>query len=668
MGEGSLEAGSVFAGHRIEGVVGRGGMGVVYRARHIALDHVVALKVISPELAADERFRRRFTDESRIAVSIGHPNVVTIHHAGEEEGLLFVTMDLIDGTDLRGLLRERARLEPEHAATIVAEVAAALDAAHERGLVHRDIKPGNILVERRGASERVFLGDFGLARLVEATSGVTATGAFVGTLDYVAPEQIKGARVDARADVYALGCVLFELLTGIPPFAGRDDKVAKIYAHLEEEPPGFRRLRPEVAGELDRVVGRALAKDPADRFPSAGDLARAASAAVAGQSTVAAERSVATGAAAPEVSPEALRSTAPQDVSQPTVHAPSAETEERIAAAEPPVRRAPPPIPPRRVMGRIVLALLGLVAVGVALVVLLSGGDDGDGGEDAPVGPAEVVGGVTVGGLPIEVAHGEGGLWITERRDNQLTLLDVEPDSERVANSFAVGAAPEGVATGAGAVWVAIGGEGEVARFDPGDESVGRTIGGFDKPQGIAFDERRGAVWVTDSAAGTVTRIDAITGAADEPVPTGDDAQGVAVGPDAVWVSNRGDGTVSRVDPEAGTSEPIPVGANPKGVAVSDDLVWVANTDDDTVSVVDPNEGSEVETVEVGDGPRGVTFGFGSIWVANGGSASVTRIDPETRRATQTIDVGSGPEGITAGPESVWVANGVAGTVDRIQP
>jgi YVTN family beta-propeller protein len=667
MGEGSLEAGSVFAGHRIEGVVGRGGMGVVYRATHIALDHVVALKVISPELAEDERFRRRFTDESRIAVSIGHPNVVTIHHAGEEEGLLFVTMDLIDGTDLRGLLRERARLDPEHAAAIVAEVAAALDAAHERGLVHRDIKPGNILVERRGARERVFLSDFGLARLVEATSGITATGAFVGTLDYVAPEQIKGARVDARADVYALGCVLFELLTGIPPFAARDDKVAKIYAHLEEDPPGFRRLRPEVAGELDRVIGRALAKDPADRFPSAGDFARAATAAVGGQSTVEVERSVATGAAAPAEATQTAQTTQ-QDVAPPAVKAPSAETAERIAAAEPPVRRAPPPIPPRRVMWRIMLALLGLVAVGVVVVVLLSGGDDGGGGEDGQVGPAEVVGGVTVGGLPIELSHGEGGLWITERRDNQLTLLDVEADSERVADSFTVGAAPEGVATGAGAVWVTIGGEGEVARFDPGDESVGRTIEGFDKPQGIAFDEPRGAVWVTDSTAGTVTRIDAITGAPDEPVATGRGAQGVAVGPDAVWVANRVDDTVSRVDPDGGAGEPIPVGANPKGIAVSDDLVWVANTDDDTVSVVDPDEGSEVETVEVGDGPRGVAFGLGSVWVANGASSSVTRIDPETRRATQTIDVGSGPEGITAGPESIWVANGVAGTVDRIQP
>ncbi|MFI5121671.1 MAG: serine/threonine-protein kinase [Vicinamibacteria bacterium] len=294
-----LQPGDVFAGHRIEGLAGKGGMGVVYKATHIALDHVVALKVISPALAQDERFRRRFGEESRIAVSIRHPNVVAIHHAGEEDGLLFVTMDLIDGTDLRGLLHRHGRMNPEHAAAVITEVAAALDAAHARGLVHRDIKPGNILIEGEDAGERVYLTDFGLARLVEASTGVTATGAFVGTLDYVAPEQIRGDRVDARSDVYALGCVLFELLTGNAPFAARDDKVAKMYAHLQEEPPRVRLLRPELPGELDVVVGRALAKEPDDRYPSAGDFARAVNAALQGQPTVEAERSVAVGAAAP---------------------------------------------------------------------------------------------------------------------------------------------------------------------------------------------------------------------------------------------------------------------------------------------------------------------------------------------------------------------------------
>ena len=368
-----LQPGSVFAGHRIEGLAGRGGMGVVYKATHLALDHVVALKVISPELASDERFRRRFGEESRIAVSIRHPNVVAIHHAGEEDGLLFVTMDLIDGTDLRGLLGAKGPMSPDHAAAVIAEVAAALDAAHARGLVHRDIKPGNILIEGEGVNERVYLTDFGLARMVEASTGVTATGAFVGTLDYVAPEQIRGERVDARADVYALGCVLFELLTGHPPFAARDDKVAKMYAHLQEEPPRVRLRRPELPGELDLVVARALAKEPEDRFPSAGDFARAVSAAVQGQPTVEAERSVAIGAAAP----------GPADATTTAERARLAATAERQADAAPIAPSAaattPTPTAPRRPRrGALIVSGAAIAAViAVVAVIALSGGGGG---------------------------------------------------------------------------------------------------------------------------------------------------------------------------------------------------------------------------------------------------------------------------------------------------
>ena len=363
----SLQPGDVFAGHRIEAVAGRGGMGVVYKATHLALDHAVALKVISPQLAQDERFRRRFGEESRIAVSIRHPNVVPIHNAGEEDGLLFVTMDLIEGADLRALLVVNGPLDLAHAATIVGEVAAALDAAHARGLVHRDIKPANVLIEGEGVDERVFLTDFGLARQVEASTGVTATGAFVGTLDYVAPEQIRGERVDARADVYALGCVLFELLTGHAPFAARDDKVAKMYAHLQEDAPSLRILRPDLPGELDLVIQRALAKDPADRYPSAGDFARAVAAAAAGQPTVEAERSVGVGAAAPGP-PEATTTAEAERLA-------ATGRRRAVPATAAPTERS---TRPRRAL--LALGGLAVVAVVVVLVVVLAGGGDGRAG------------------------------------------------------------------------------------------------------------------------------------------------------------------------------------------------------------------------------------------------------------------------------------------------
>ncbi|TFG73338.1 MAG: serine/threonine protein kinase, partial [Solirubrobacterales bacterium] len=298
-----LGEGAVFAGHRIEGVAGRGGMGTVYRATHIVLDHMVALKVIAPDLADDDSFRERFKSESRIAVSLRHPNVVPIHHAGEEQGLLFVTMDLIDGPDLRKLLTARGPLEPAEAISILEQVAAALDVAHSRGLVHRDIKPGNILIEARTGVDHAYLTDFGLTkRMDQATevSALTSTGAFVGTLDYVAPEQIRGERLDARTDVYALGCVLYEMLAAAAPFAEREEKVAKIYAHLQDVPTPLEGR----AAALNDVITRALSKEPDDRYPSAGDLARAADAALAGGRVAEAERSVATGPAAPTMAYE----------------------------------------------------------------------------------------------------------------------------------------------------------------------------------------------------------------------------------------------------------------------------------------------------------------------------------------------------------------------------
>ena len=670
-----LQPGSVFAGHRIEGLAGRGGMGVVYKATHLALDHVVALKVISPELASDERFRRRFGEESRIAVSIRHPNVVAIHHAGEEDGLLFVTMDLIDGTDLRGLLGAKGPMSPDHAAAVIAEVAAALDAAHARGLVHRDIKPGNILIEGEGVNERVYLTDFGLARMVEASTGVTATGAFVGTLDYVAPEQIRGERVDARADVYALGCVLFELLTGHPPFAARDDKVAKMYAHLQEEPPRVRLRRPELPGELDLVVARALAKEPEDRFPSAGDFARAVSAAVQGQPTVEAERSVAIGAAAP----------GPADATTTAERARLAATAERQADAAPiapsaaattPTPTAAPQAPPRSVdrerrrdrggdRGRRSDRPRG------------GGGGDGGGGGGAPDTSATAGGGQTasatpdaeidgkpvpVGKLPVNLVHGQEGLWVTNRVGQSVSLVDGDPAKQ--LGEFPVGLKPEGVAVGDGSIWVTGYAQPALLRLDPQGLAVQSQIPVGAAPGNVAF--ANGSVWVANSGADSVSKVDPATGQV-RPIPVGAGPYGLSSGGGFIWVTNRGDGTIQRINPLNGNpDDPIDVGANPKGIAVADGAEWVANSDDDTVSQV--VDGAEVKTIKVGSEPRGVAAGFGSVWVSLGGADQVARIDPGTAEVVQTLDVGPGPEGITVGPKSVWVANGADATLTRIDP
>jgi hypothetical protein len=292
-----VDAGTVIAGYRIERVIGRGGMGLVYLATQLDLGRHVALKVIAPDYADDELFRERFKQESRLAASIDHPNVIPVYEAREANGALFLSMRYVDGPDLRRLVKRDGPLDPERAAGIVSQVASALDAAHRRGLVHRDVKPGNVLIVT-GDPEHAYLTDFGLVKHTAASGDLTQSGQFVGTLDYTAPEQIQAQRPDGRTDVYSLGCVLFHTLTGRPPFE-RETQAAKIYAHLNDPPPRPSELVHDVPEELDDVVARAMAKDRAERFPSAGDLGRATRAAVEQRAPSQPEGSVATGPAAP---------------------------------------------------------------------------------------------------------------------------------------------------------------------------------------------------------------------------------------------------------------------------------------------------------------------------------------------------------------------------------
>jgi CheY-like chemotaxis protein len=266
--------GTVIAGYRIEARVGRGGMGVVYRAHHLNLERRAALKIIAPDLAESTGFRERFTREARIAAALQHPNVVTVYDAGEVDGLLYLAMRYIEGFDLAAILSKEGRLRPYRAIDVCRQVAAALDAAHEHGLIHRDVKPGNVLIEGRTA----FLTDFGLTKRIEGTQ-LTRAGDLVGTIHYVAPEQIEAGQVSARTDVYSLGCLLYHCLTGQVPFV-RETDVAVIYAHLSEDPPRPSRVRPELPEGLDAVIAKALDKSPDRRFPTCGDLMNAARAVV----------------------------------------------------------------------------------------------------------------------------------------------------------------------------------------------------------------------------------------------------------------------------------------------------------------------------------------------------------------------------------------------------
>jgi pSer/pThr/pTyr-binding forkhead associated (FHA) protein/tRNA A-37 threonylcarbamoyl transferase component Bud32 len=290
----ALPLGTVFAGCRVEEVIGHGDMGIVYRAEELALQRRVALKLIRPEHSEEARFRERFRRESKVAASIDHPNVIPILEAGEEDGVLFITMRLVEGTDLRALIASEGRIDPLRAARIVSQVGAALDAAHARGLVHRDIKPPNVLL---GRADHVYLSDFGLAKRADEVGGLTRQGSIVARAEYVAPEQIVEDRADALSDVYALGCVLFEALTGETPYADSNDPA--MLAHVSEPPPSPVEKRPDLPRQFDDVVHRAMAKEPSERYPSAGDLGQAALVAAGGLRRARGESLVATGEAAP---------------------------------------------------------------------------------------------------------------------------------------------------------------------------------------------------------------------------------------------------------------------------------------------------------------------------------------------------------------------------------
>src|SRR5215208_2080089 len=375
------------------GELGRGGMGVVYRAQHEHLGRVVALKLLTPDLADSHGFRERFRRESRVAASLDHPNIVPVYDAGESGGTLYLAMRFVEGTDLAAVLRAEGALSPQRALEVLSQVASALDAAHARGLVHRDVKPANVMID----SERCYLTDFGLTKpfAAEATA-LTAAGQFMGTVDYVAPEQIEGRTLDGRADVYSLGCVLYECLTGERPYP-RPAEVAVLYAHLREPPPPVSARRSDVPAELDRVIATAMAKDPEQRYATCGALLDAARATLE--------------AAPPEPPTRPVaRPTAP---AAPPPPPPQPATTPRSEAA--PTRDLHVYSRGGRRWGVWAIAALALVGVVVAALALTGGGGD----DSAP----RVVGEPIAVKDPIGVTFAAGDLWVTSRSEDTVTRV-----------------------------------------------------------------------------------------------------------------------------------------------------------------------------------------------------------------------------------------------------
>ena len=321
-----------FGPYRLDQIIGRGGMGEVYRAYDTVHERVVAIKLLLESLSADPDYRARFEREARIAAGLREQHIIPIHRFGEIDGRLFIDMRLVDGEDLGKVLAREGALDPRRAVGILAQLAAALDAAHQANLIHRDIKPANVLLadHARGTADAVYLVDFGIARDSTAATSLTVTGAAVGTPDYMAPERFTAGRIDRRADIYALGCLFYEMLTGSKPFAG-GEYPALLYKHLNAEPPKPSAARTGVPAALDAVVARSMAKNPESRFASAGELAAAAEDALDGST------------ARPSLVKDEL--TTPITRSRPSTSAfgPQIGPQSRAGHTPPPAGHTPPP-------------------------------------------------------------------------------------------------------------------------------------------------------------------------------------------------------------------------------------------------------------------------------------------------------------------------------------
>jgi YVTN family beta-propeller protein len=652
-----LAPGDVFAGHRIEDVAGRGGMGVVYRATELALDRHVALKLITPALAGDPDFRTRFVRESRAAASIEHPNVIPIFSAGEEQDVLYISMRFVDGEDLRALLRREGPLEPRRAARIVAQIAAALDAAHARGLVHRDVKPANILLT---PNDHAYLTDFGLIKRVgEGATQLSRPGGWVGTLGFVAPEQIRGERVDARADVYALGSVLFNALTGSPPFAA-DTDAAIVWRHLHDDPP---RVGPGAPRDFDPVVRRALAKEPAHRYPSAGDLGRAALAAAGVPVADEPERQVARGPAAPVVAAdeETAVSPGPGPVTAPT------------AAA------AAPPRTVRRSRRGALVALAALVVAAVAVIVVVSSGGDTKKRRPATTAtrPAPVAGAAGRVGRPVPVierpnalAIAGGEVWIAGFPDTRVQRIDAATGEPRGKTPVPRGTTE--MAVGRGLVWITNQPLQTVARISiRSHRPVGQPFVVAGRPVAIAVT--RNAVWVgsrTGARSGTRTqlllKLDPRTGALLNTIPIAYGVQSLALGEGAVWVTNRFRSTVTRVNTRTGRQRVIQVGQDPSGVDVGGGFVWVANTGESTLSRIDPATNTAT-TIDVGLRPRSVAVNRFAVWASGYDASKVARVDPRTQRPVgEPLATAINPFKLALSGRTLWVIATGAGVAQKV--
>ena len=652
-------------------------MGVVFQATQIALERPVALKAIAPELAADGEYRERFQRESHLAASIDHPNVIPVYEAGESDDTLYLIMRWIDGTDLRELFNRSAPLSARRAIRLLRPVASALAAAQRHGLVHRDVKPANVLIAHGydDDEEHVYLTDFGIARRNDAKS-LTGTGKFVGTIDYMAPERIEGKRGDATCDIYSLGCMLFEALTGHVPF-DRPTDVSKMFAHVSEPVPSARAEVDGVPRSVDEIISRSMAKRPEDRYGSAGEMTAALGQALleleTGERTIV-SRSQATvpsaartaeltelpepAAATPE--PTAVMSEPTAVMSEPTavMSEPPAVMSEPTTVVPETGATVTPPSAPRSRRSPIIWALpVAVLAVAVGLGVILSGGGKTAGALVQIHGSGLTEGRtVTVSGPAGSISVGIQNLWVSLPGRDEIVRSSVATGAQQ---TFAAAGSPTAIAAGVSAVWVAEPGSQALAQFngDSGKQVHFAKLAGT--PSAIALDQQDSSAWVTDSS-GTITHValgGAVAGTPGHSTPA---ASSIAWGEGWVWATNGTSKGLVRVDPgTSGSSTAFSAGSSPVGVAV-DQGVWTANADGH-LTRFDPQPGQLRLNADLAVAPEldavAATDPGPFVWALSKKTKTLYRVTATgTPAVTGTVVFGSQPVALAAAATSVWVA------------
>jgi len=617
MEDDQLREGDVFAGYLVEGVLGRGGMGTVYEAAETALHRKIALKIISGGLSSDADFVARFRREARLAASVEHPNVVPVFATGSESGRLYLAMKLIGGSDLARILKS-GPLEREAVIRVLRRVGAALDAAHAAGLVHRDVKPANILIEDANL-DAVYLTDFGISKVVEGegadatlATGLTGRGQILGTAGYVAPELIEEGTTTSQSDIYSLACVAFEALTGSQPFA-RGSEVATLVAHTKAPRPRASDINPSVPPSADRVLQRGMAMDPANRPTSA-----------------------------------------------------AAFVNELNEAFDHPRGRGR-----RRAAGALALSLLVVTAVVVLLSVRSEDGAQKQSSSQQP-SPERPTPRVTVAGVeagPVGLVAGGGQLWVASRDADMMQRFSASAIKAGPETSVEI-REPRSLAAGFGAIWAVnhqalFGIDVSRANASPTEIKVGS------QPDDVAVDGE--SVWVTNEGDATLSKVDPSTRQETVRTQVPPTPRSVATGAGSVWVASDA-GELTKVDAGSGSVvDSVPVGIRPTSAAFGHGSVWVSDNADGALYRIEPGEASaDIGAVDrvarTAASPRGVAAGIGGVWVASGAENLLEEFSYSGQRIGDPIDIGNDPADVALGDGAVFTANFGNSTVSRVDP